>query len=165
AVAEVLAVCGLESVANRRVGTLSKGYRQRVGLAQALCGNPPILILDEPTIGLDPGQVVEIRDLVRDLRGDRTVFFSSHILSEVEALCERVIVIARGTLVGEGTPGELSARLGRRRRIVVRVDGPAEEVVAALAALPGVGGVERRGETFVIDGAADGEAARAAGAA
>src|SRR3989449_5674565 len=165
AVGQVLAACGLEDVAHRRVGTLSKGYRQRVGLAQALCGDPPILILDEPTIGLDPGQVVEIRDLVRDLRGDRTVFFSSHILSEVEALCERVIVIARGTLVGEGTPLELSARLGGRRRIVVRVDGPAEDVAATLSALPGVEGVERRGEAFVIDGATDGEAARAAGAA
>src|SRR5881296_4397932 len=112
AVAQVLAWCGLEGVARRRVGTLSKGYRQRVGLAQALCGNPPVLILDEPTIGLDPEQVVEIRDLVRALGGSRTVFFSSHILSEVEALCERVIVVARGRLVGEGTPRELSERVG-----------------------------------------------------
>jgi len=165
AVAEVLASCGLEAVAKRRVGTLSKGYRQRVGLAQALCGDPPILILDEPTIGLDPGQVVEIRDLVRALRGDRTVFFSSHILSEVEALCERVIVIARGRLVGEGTPAELSARLGHRRRVVLRVDGPADEVAAALTALPGVERVERGGDRFVVEGAADGDAARAAGAA
>jgi ABC-2 type transport system ATP-binding protein len=115
AVARVLAACGLESVAHRRVGTLSKGYRQRVGLAQALCGDPPILILDEPTIGLDPEQVVEIRDLVRGLRGRRTVLFSSHILSEVEALCERVVVIARGRIVGEGTPAELGARLGQSR--------------------------------------------------
>src|SRR5262245_20125822 len=109
AVAEVLASCGLERVAHRRIGTLSKGYRQRVGLAQALVGDPPILILDEPTIGLDPEQVSEIRDFVRALRGNRTVFFSSHILSEVEALCERVIVIARGRLLGEGTPAELAA--------------------------------------------------------
>src|SRR5437867_8741820 len=142
AVAETLATCGLEGVAWRRVGTLSKGYRQRVGLAQALCGNPPILILDEPTIGLDPGQVVEIRDLVRGLRGQRTVFFSSHILSEVEALCERVIVIAGGRLVGEGTPGELGARLGSRQRIVLRVDGPGPEVAAALACVPGVVSVD-----------------------
>src|SRR5438309_8927332 len=145
AVDQVLAACGLEDVAHRRVGTLSKGYRQRVGLAQALCGDPPILILDEPTIGLDPGQVVEIRDLVRGLRGDRTVFFSSHVLSEVEALCERVIVIAGGRLVGEGTPGELGRRLGRRRRVIVRVDGPTEDVAAALAAVPGVDRVERGG--------------------
>jgi gliding motility-associated transport system ATP-binding protein len=115
AVARVLAACGLEAVAHRRVGTLSKGYRQRVGLAQALCGDPPILILDEPTIGLDPAQVVEIRDLVRGLRGSRTVLFSSHILSEVETLCERVVVIARGRIVGEGTPAELGERLGRTR--------------------------------------------------
>jgi ABC-2 type transport system ATP-binding protein len=115
AVARVLAACGLGGVAHRRVGTLSKGYRQRVALAQALCGDPPILILDEPTIGLDPAQVVEIRELVRGLRGRRTVLFSSHILSEVEALCERVVVIARGRIVGEGTPAELGARLGRSR--------------------------------------------------
>jgi ABC-2 type transport system ATP-binding protein len=115
AVARVLAACGLEAVAHRRVGTLSKGYRQRVGLAQALCGDPPILILDEPTIGLDPAQVVEIRDLVGGLRGSRTVLFSSHILSEVETLCERVVVIARGRIVGEGTPTELGERLGRTR--------------------------------------------------
>ena len=115
AVARVLAACGLEAVAHRRVGTLSKGYRQRVGLAQALCGDPPILILDEPTTGLDPAQVVEIRDLVRGLRGSRTVLFSSHILSEVEALCERVVVIARGRIVGEGTPAALGERLGRSR--------------------------------------------------
>jgi len=114
AVDAVLAACGLQAMADRRVGTLSKGYRQRVGLAQALCGDPPILVLDEPTIGLDPAQVVEIRTLVGRLRGERTVFFSSHVLSEVEALCERVVVVARGRVVGEGTPAELSARLGRR---------------------------------------------------
>jgi ABC-2 type transport system ATP-binding protein len=165
AVDEVLAACGLEAVATRRIGTLSKGYRQRVGLAQALCGSPPILVLDEPTIGLDPGQVVEMRELVRHLRGDRTVFFSSHILSEVESLCERVIVIARGRLVGEGTPLELSARLGRRRRVVVRVEGPADEVERALGALPGVARVARGGGTFVVEGMLDEDAARAAGEA
>jgi ABC-2 type transport system ATP-binding protein len=165
AVAAVLASCGLESVARRRIGTLSKGYRQRVGLAQALCGDPPILILDEPTIGLDPGQVVEIRDMVRALRGDRTVFFSSHILSEVETLCERVIVIARGRLVGEGTPLELGARLGRRQRVVLRVEGPAEDVAMALAAVPGVERVERAAGRFLLEGPADGDAARAAGEA
>ncbi len=165
AVAQVLAWCGLEGVARRRVGTLSKGYRQRVGLAQALCGNPPILILDEPTIGLDPEQVVEIRDLVRALGGSRTVFFSSHILSEVEALCERVIVVARGRLVGEGTARELAERVGRRQRVVLRVDGPAEAVAAALAALPGVERVAREAAAFVLEAAATGDVARAAGEA
>ena len=165
AVAQVLAWCGLEGVARRRVGTLSKGYRQRVGLAQALCGDPPILILDEPTIGLDPAQVVEIRDLVRALGGSRTVFFSSHILSEVEALCERVIVVARGRLVGEGTARELSERVGRRQRVVLRVDGPAEAVAAALAALPGVERVAREAAAFVLEAAASADVARAAGEA
>jgi ABC-2 type transport system ATP-binding protein len=165
AVAQVLAWCGLEGVARRRVGTLSKGYRQRVGLAQALCGNPPILILDEPTIGLDPEQVVEIRDLVRALGGSRTIFFSSHILSEVEALCERVIVVARGRLVGEGTARELSERVGRRQRVVLRVDGPAEAVAAALAALPGVERVAREAAAFVLEAAATADVARAAGEA
>jgi ABC-2 type transport system ATP-binding protein len=163
AVTSVLAACGLEGVAHRRIGTLSKGYRQRVGLAQALCGDPPVLILDEPTIGLDPGQVVEIRDLVRGLRGDRTVFFSSHILSEVEALCERVIVIAGGRLVGEGTPGELSARLGSRERIVIRVDGPAAEVAAALARLPDVVAVHEGDGAFIVEATRTGDGARAAG--
>ena len=165
AVARVLASCGLEGVVRRRVGTLSKGYRQRVGLAQALCGDPPILILDEPTIGLDPGQVVEIRDLVRALGGSRTVFFSSHILSEVEALCERVIVVAGGRLVGEGTPRELAERVGRRQRVVLRVDGPPEAVAAALAALPGVERVAREADAFVLEAAAAGDATRAAGEA
>src|SRR5262249_9429393 len=130
AIERVLAACALEKVAYRRIGTLSKGYRQRVGLAPALCGDPPLLILDEPPIGLDRGQVVELRALVRSLRGTRTVLFSSHILSEVDALCERVIVIARGRLVGEGTPAELGRRVGRRERVWLRVDGPPDLVAA-----------------------------------
>ncbi|MFN8544335.1 MAG: ABC transporter ATP-binding protein [Candidatus Binatia bacterium] len=164
AVARALAACGLEGVAYRRVGTLSKGYRQRVGIAQALCGDPPILILDEPTIGLDPGQVDEIREFVRALRGDRTVLFSSHILSEVEKLCERVIVIARGRLAGEGTPAELGARLGARQRVWLRTDGATGDVVAALGALPGVVAVEQNGGRFCIEGG-EGDLMRAVGEA
>jgi ABC-2 type transport system ATP-binding protein len=159
AVARVVASCGLDAVARRRVGTLSKGYRQRVGLAQALCGDPPVLILDEPTIGLDPEQVVEIRDLIRSLGRDRTVFFSSHILSEVEVLCQRVIVIAQGRLVAEGTPAALAARLGAGR-VRVRVAGPAGEVAAALALVPGVGSVYQEAGGFVLDGVSDGAAVR-----
>ncbi|HZP40013.1 MAG TPA: ABC transporter ATP-binding protein [Candidatus Binatia bacterium] len=162
-VAEVLAACGLEGVARRRVGNLSKGYRQRVGLAQALCGDPEILVLDEPTIGLDPGQVVEIRDLVRALRGRRTVFFSSHILSEVEALCERVIVIARGRLVAAGTPRELAAQLGGRVRVVVRADGPSDAVAAALSRVPGLVRLERGADGFVLETTGEADGARAAG--
>ena len=109
--------------------------------------------------------MVEIRDLVRALGGSRTVFFSSHILSEVEALCERVIVVAGGRLVGEGTPRELAARVGRRQRVVLRVEGPAEAVAAALAAIPGVERVAREADAFVLEAAAQGDAARAAGEA
>jgi ABC-2 type transport system ATP-binding protein len=154
AVEEVIEACGLTAVAKRRIGALSKGYRQRVGLAQALCGDPPILILDEPTIGLDPAQVVEIRELIRALRGDRTLLFSSHVLSEVEAVCERVIVINRGKLVGEGTPATLSEQLGRRQRLVVQVDAPASEVASALASVPGVLAVQPDGERWCIDASA-----------
>ncbi len=165
AVEHALHACALESVAGRRVGTLSKGYRQRVGLAQALLGEPPILILDEPTIGLDPGQVVEIRDLIRGLRGTRTVLFSSHILSEVEALCERVIVIARGSLVGEGTPAELAKRLGKRQRAIVRTDGAADAVRAALRAMPGVDRVEEQDGAIVVESTGEDDLAGSVGRA
>jgi ABC-2 type transport system ATP-binding protein len=163
AIASVLADCGLEAMAHRRVGTLSKGYRQRVGLAQALCGDPPILILDEPTIGLDPQQVVDIRERVRGLRGRRTVLFSSHILSEVEALCERVIVIAGGRLAGEGTPSELGVQLGRRQRVVLRADGPPSDVAAALRALPDVTMVEQASGAFVLEAGVDVDLPRVVG--
>src|SRR5579871_2145943 len=155
--------------ARRRVGTLSKGYRQRVGLAQALCGDPPILVLDEPTIGLDPGQVDEIRALIGGLRGERTVLFSSHILSEVERLCERVIVIARGRLAGEGTPAELGERLAGAQRVWLRVDAPAGAAAAALRALATVHGVVPADGGFHVEGAGPdlartvGEAMRAGG--
>jgi ABC-2 type transport system ATP-binding protein len=166
AVQAALAAFGLEDVARRRVGTLSKGYRQRVGLAQALLGDPPILVLDEPTIGLDPGQVVEIRDLLRGLRGMRTVLFSSHILSEVEALCERVIVISSGTIVGVGSASELAGRLGSRQRVTVRVDGPAAEVRAMLESLADLVRLEERdGGAFLVEATGAVPLARRVGAA
>ncbi|HWP64376.1 MAG TPA: ABC transporter ATP-binding protein [Candidatus Limnocylindria bacterium] len=163
AVDAVLGACGLGDMARRRVGTLSKGYRQRLGLAQALCGDPPILVLDEPTIGLDPSQVVEIRELVRTLRGNRTVLFSSHILSEVEALCERVVVIAGGRLVGEGTAAELGRRLGARRRVIVRLDASPGELASALAQVDGVLGITSRDDAVCIDAALDVDLARLVG--
>jgi ABC-2 type transport system ATP-binding protein len=161
AVSAVLGACGLETVERRRVGTLSKGFRQRVGLAQALCGDPPILVLDEPTIGLDPEQVADVRALVRGLRGRRAVLFSSHILAEVEAICERVVVIARGRLMGDGSPRELGARLGNRRQVVLRVDGSPAAAAAALAALPEVRRVEERAGELVVETDAEADAARA----
>jgi ABC-2 type transport system ATP-binding protein len=165
AIDDVLGAFGLTSVARRRVGTLSKGYRQRVGLAQALLGDPPILVLDEPTIGLDPGQVVEIRELVRGLRGTRTVLFSSHVLSEVEALCERVVVIARGVVVGEGSASELARRIGARQRVVVRVEGPPDRVRGCLAALADVDRVDEQAGAFVVEAAGGEPLARRVGAA
>ncbi len=147
AVDEALARCHLGEVADRLTGKLSKGYRQRVGLAQALLGDPEVLVLDEPTVGLDPVQTVELRELIRGLVG-RTVLISTHVLSEASQLCSRVVILARGRLVAEDTTGGLVRRLAELTRLTVRVEGPAAAVERALAALPGVAGVERlAGET------------------
>jgi len=149
AVEAVLARCNLREVADRLAGKLSKGYRQRVGLAQALLGDPPVLVLDEPTVGLDPVQAGEMRALLRGLAG-RTVLLSTHILSEASALCSQVVILARGRLLADDTPAGLARRLEGLGRVVVRVEGPAEAVAACLAGLPGVTGVEPR----AADGAA-----------
>ena len=141
AVDEVVAACGLADVAKRPTGNLSKGYRQRVGLAQALLGDPDVLVLDEPTVGLDPVQTVELRELVRALRG-RTVILSTHILSEAASLCTRVAILKQGRLLAVDTPDELARRVAQVAGLVVRIDGPKAVVREALLALPGVHGVE-----------------------
>jgi ABC-2 type transport system ATP-binding protein len=141
AVETVIASCGLETVAERLTGKLSKGFRQRVGVAQALLGDPPVLVLDEPTVGLDPVQTVEMRDLLRGLAG-RTVLLSTHVLAEASALCTRIVIMSAGKLVAEDTPAGLSARLEGAERVVVRVDGPPAAVAQALASLPGALGVD-----------------------
>lgn len=105
---EIMTICGLDEVRGRRLGSLSKGYRQRVGVAQAMCGDPPILVLDEPTVGLDPRQVVEIRQLIRQIGKNHTVIFSSHILSEIQQLCQRVVILHKGRLVREADMAELT---------------------------------------------------------
>jgi ABC-2 type transport system ATP-binding protein len=143
AVGDVLDRCALGEVAGRPAGKLSKGYRQRVGLAQALLGDPEVLVLDEPTVGLDPVQTLEMRSLVRGLEG-RTVLFSTHILSEASAVCSRVVILARGRLLAEDTASGLAQRVAGSGRITVRVDGPADAVAAALRALPAVTTVEPR---------------------
>jgi len=135
--------CGLREVADRLIGTLSKGYRQRVGLAQALLHEPAVLILDEPTVGLDPRQIIEIRTLIRGLRGRTTVLLSTHILPEVSMTCERVVIIDRGRIVAEDTAEALTRRVEGENRTFVRVDGPREAVGAALATVPGVDAIER----------------------
>ena len=108
---EVCRLCGIEGVRGRIIKNLSKGYRQRVGLAQALLGNPQVLILDEPTVGLDPNQIIEIRDLIRSLGEKHTIILSSHILSEVQAVCDRIIIINAGKLIADGTPESIAAAL------------------------------------------------------
>jgi ABC-2 type transport system ATP-binding protein len=142
AVGEVIDRCGLADVARKLTGKLSKGYRQRVGLAQALVGDPPLLVLDEPTVGLDPVQTVEMRTLLRNLTG-RTVLLSTHILSEASALCSHILILHRGRLLAEDTPDGLGRRLADVARLMVRVEGPPAEVAAALSALPEVSRVEQ----------------------
>lgn len=135
--------CGVGHMSHRLIGTLSKGYRQRVGIAQALLGKPQVLILDEPTAGLDPEQVTEVRQLVRELKGHSTVILSTHILPEVEATCDRVMIINRGRLLAVDTPRNLSQRLRRLSEIHLEVRAAdATQVSQALRALSGVRSVE-----------------------
>ena len=137
-VAGVLERCLISDVQERLIRNLSKGYRQRVGLAQALVGNPEVLILDEPTLGLDPKQIIEIRSLIRDMRGERTVILSTHILPEVSMVCQRVIIINDGRIVAMDTPENLNLRLQKSSRILLEVEGPAEDVQRTLAGVKGV---------------------------
>ena len=133
-------------VYNRLIGNLSKGYKQRVGVAQALLGNPKVLILDEPTVGLDPKQIIEIRNLIKHLGRNHTIILSSHILSEVQAVCERLIVINQGQIVADGTPTELSNSLRTDHKLVARIAGPQDSVYQALISMPQVTDVASVGE-------------------
>ena len=142
AIAAALAAAGVTHVARRLIGTLSKGYRQRVGIAQAVLGDPRVLILDEPTAGLDPEQVAEIRELINSFRGRCTVILSTHILPEVEATCDRVIIINKGQVLAVDTPFNLNQRLRRSSEVFLEVGGPAAAVVPALQAIAGVTDVE-----------------------
>ncbi len=140
-ISEVASRCWLTDRLRSLIGTLSKGYRQRVGIADALLHNPPVLILDEPTVGLDPTQVRAARQLIADLAGQHTVLLSSHILSEVEMICQRAIIIGRGKILAQGTMDELKAQSAGhsgQQRLLVEVRGPADQVSQALGALAGV---------------------------
>jgi ABC-2 type transport system ATP-binding protein len=141
-VADVMERCFITDMQNRLIGKLSKGYRQRVGLAQALLGDPEVLILDEPTIGLDPRQIAEIRSLIRSLAGQHTVILSTHILPEVSMVCDGVIIINRGRIVAQGTESDLVRQAFPSARIEVRVAGATGDVAGALRAVPGVVGIE-----------------------
>ncbi len=133
-----LAACSLESVAHRLIGTLSKGFRQRVGIAQALVGDPSVLLLDEPTAGLDPEQVAEMREMILGLRGTRTLMLSTHILSEVEATCDRVIILHGGRMLAVDTPSNLHRRLRPLSQIHVEIRGDAEPAADAVRSIAGV---------------------------
>ncbi len=134
-------------VKDRIIGKLSKGYKQRVGVAQALINDPPVLILDEPTIGLDPKQIHEIRELIKELAGSHTVVLSTHILPEVEQTCHRVIIIDRGKIIAVDTPQNLRFQLQGAERVLMEIAGPAVEVISKLKATPGVLDVQKVSET------------------
>src|SRR6185295_1483862 len=130
--------CGLTEVADKLIGKLSKGYRQRVGIAQAIIHRPRVLVLDEPTVGLDPRQIVEIRALIRSLAGSTTILLSTHILPEVSMTCQRVMIIDYGRIIAEDTADGLTRRLRGSNETRLRVAGPRDAVLPALAAVPGV---------------------------
>jgi ABC-2 type transport system ATP-binding protein len=135
---ETLEMVGLSDRANGYIGKLSKGMRQRVGLAQALLHQPEVLILDEPTIGLDPKQVVNFRQLIRDIGKDRTVLLSTHILPEVQQVCDRILIINKGRIVAEDTPDQLQGRLTGAKRVEVHVRGEVKDLIPQIESIPGV---------------------------
>jgi ABC-2 type transport system ATP-binding protein len=164
AVAAAIEQCGLGDRRRQIIGTLSRGYRQRVGLADALVAEPPVLILDEPTVGLDPNQIREVRALIRALGRERTVLLSTHILPEVEALATRVIILHEGRVAAAQTPAELRQVLAKQRRIVIEVR-PDElaRAEAVLGSTPGIAAVERLGDARLALAVDAGRAASQAG--
>jgi ABC-2 type transport system ATP-binding protein len=158
-VASVIERCGLDTMEWRTIQHLSKGFRQRVGLAQALIGNPPVLILDEPTVGLDPGQIIEIREMIRSLASEHTVLLSTHILPEVTMLCERVLIIHRGRIVAQDSMSSLM-RPGGLITFDLEVTGRRSAIVARLESIPQVRSVkaERPARYIVVASGVDGVA-------
>lgn len=157
---EICEVAKLSDVKGRLIKNLSKGYKQRVGIAQALMGNPQTIILDEPTVGLDPKQIIEIRNLIRTLGRDHSVILSTHILSEVQAVCDRVVIVNKGKLVANERTEDISAIVGGNRRTSVKICGPSDQVLASLKSLQGVIRAEMLTEkeldstTYLIESAA-----------
>jgi len=135
---EIKEVVKIKDVEKRKIKNLSKGYKQRVGLAQALIGNPDVLILDEPTVGLDPKQIIEMRNLIKELGKDRTVILSSHIMQEISAVCERVIIINKGKIVASDTPENLSRRFSETNSVIARIEGDSFQVLDTINNIPEV---------------------------
>jgi ABC-2 type transport system ATP-binding protein len=146
-VQEITDLCHIDDVRNTLIGKLSKGYKQRVGLAQALVHDPEIIILDEPTIGLDPKQIIEVRELIKSLGGKHTVILSSHILPEVSQVCQRVVIINEGLVVAEDTPENLTSQLKGAERLFLEVEGPAQEVAQKIENVAGITQVTLEGST------------------
>jgi ABC-2 type transport system ATP-binding protein len=152
---QVIKSCGLEDVANRLVKNLSKGYRQRVGLAQALVNDPEVLILDEPTMGLDPKQITDIRDLIKHLATEKTIILSTHILPEVRMICQRVVIINQGRVIAQDKTENLTAQTQSSRRVLLQVDGSSDLVLKTLKDVNGVIQVQKKnhvdGNTFIYE--------------
>ncbi len=144
---DVVELCHIGEVQHTLIGKLSKGFKQRVGLAQALVHRPEIIILDEPTIGLDPKQIIQVRELIKSLGGEHTIILSSHILPEVSQVCQRVVIINEGQVVAQDTPENLTSQLKGAERLFVEVEGPAHQVAKKIKALPGITKVTLEGST------------------
>lgn len=136
--AEIMKLTRITEVSGRLIKNLSKGYRQRVGIAQALVGYPEVLVLDEPTVGLDPKQIIEIRNLIKDLGKKHTVILSSHILTEVQAVCDRVVIINKGTIAAIDTPEGLSRQMARTSKLSMTAEGPSREIIERLRQQSGI---------------------------
>lgn len=136
--AKILVMVKIANVSDRLIGNLSKGYKQRVGIAQALIGNPEILILDEPTVGLDPNQILEIRKLIKSLSKDHTIILSSHILSEIQAVCDRVVIINRGKVAAISTINDLSSNTSKHSKLILTFKGELNKVVNSMKSMPGI---------------------------
>ena len=145
-ISTIMDMVGISAVSGRLIGNLSKGYKQRVGLAQALVGDPPILILDEPTVGLDPNQIIGIRKLIKQLSKNHSVIVSSHILSEIQEIADRVVIINHGKVAAVDTIMDLSQRLSGTSKILMSFNGPAKDVSARLKMIPGIADVSIRNE-------------------
>ena len=151
-ISEVMKLVKITDVQDRIIKNLSKGYKQRVGFAQALLGNPPVLILDEPTVGLDPKQIIEIRNLIKSLGKKHTVIFSSHVLSEISATCDRIIVISGGKIVADAKTSELASSISGEQKLALEIEGSQSTILNGLKNIPGVLRVKKLRDVYEIAG-------------